>query len=189
MMSADKAKTDLRIKRTRKLLKQAIISLIQEDLDRSKLTVQAIADRAEINRATFYLHYVSIEDLLEQTIAEMLDEMQQTISIQTVQKAYSTSSPPVLTAFLEHFYKNAGLYNAMLDNKAFQDRIYNMLLEIVKLWDEDKKQKGRLPLRVRPEIVAASNLGIVTWWLKEKTPFSPKYMASQLEALFMNGDQ
>ncbi|MFL6555143.1 MAG: TetR/AcrR family transcriptional regulator, partial [Bacillus sp. (in: firmicutes)] len=75
MSNNEKKKVDPRIKRTKKMFKAALISLIQENSDKSKLTVQNIADRAELNRATFYLHYQDTEDLMEQMIDEVLDEL------------------------------------------------------------------------------------------------------------------
>jgi AcrR family transcriptional regulator len=57
-------KLDPRIKRTRKLLTQAFVDLMHEKGFQS-ITVQDIADRAEVNRATFYAHYEDKYDLLD----------------------------------------------------------------------------------------------------------------------------
>ncbi|MBN3527062.1 TetR-like C-terminal domain-containing protein [Paenibacillus apiarius] len=92
-----------------------------------------------------------------------------------------------LTSFLEHFYQNAGLYTVMLKNQAFYERIFGMLLDIITIWGEERKSKGR-PFHVLNEVIASSTLGIVTWWLKEKTPYSPHYMAKQI-SLLVNGEK
>ncbi|UNK16057.1 TetR/AcrR family transcriptional regulator [Paenibacillus sp. N3/727] len=187
-MSSEDIKIDPRIKRTKKMFKQALISLIREDSDQTKLTVQRIADRAELNRATFYLHYDGIDDLMEQMIEGILDEMYQTITIDAIKNSSSHSpSYPALTSFLEHFYQNAGLYHVMLENKAFHDRVFGMLLDIITLWGEERIIKGR-PFHVLNEVIASSTLGIVTWWLKERTPYSPNYMAHQI-TLLVNGEK
>ena len=47
---------DPRVKRTRQLLQQAFMSLMMEGRFRD-ITVQEIADRATVNRATFYAHF------------------------------------------------------------------------------------------------------------------------------------
>jgi len=57
-------KLDPRIRRTRKLLNQAFVDLMHEKGFQS-ITVQDIADRAEVNRATFYAHYEDKYDLLD----------------------------------------------------------------------------------------------------------------------------
>jgi len=56
---------DLRIRRTRLALREALLALIEEK-GFETLIVQDIADRAMINRVTFYKHYRDKYDLLEQ---------------------------------------------------------------------------------------------------------------------------
>ena len=55
--------TDLRVVRTRKLIRQAVVELTLEH-GPSKLTVTGICRRAGINRSTFYRHYEGKLDLL-----------------------------------------------------------------------------------------------------------------------------
>lgn len=55
----------------------------------------------------------------------------------------------------------------MLKNQAFYERIFGMLLDIITIWGEERKSKGR-PFHVLNEVIASSTLGILSWWLKEK---------------------
>jgi AcrR family transcriptional regulator len=57
------APTDRRVRRTRDLLRTALLSLIQEK-GYDRITVQDILDRADIGRSTFYAHYRDKDDLL-----------------------------------------------------------------------------------------------------------------------------
>jgi AcrR family transcriptional regulator len=61
---------DLRVRRTRHLLQQAFMELMTEK-DFQAITVQDIADRAMVNRATFYDHFVDKYALLTASITEM----------------------------------------------------------------------------------------------------------------------
>jgi AcrR family transcriptional regulator len=54
---------DLRARRTRKWLQDALLSLMREKPFRD-IQVTEIVDRAEVSRAAFYLHFRSKEDLL-----------------------------------------------------------------------------------------------------------------------------
>ena len=54
---------DPRVRRTRKLLQDALRALVHER-PFSTITVQDIADRATVNRATFYAHYLDKYDLI-----------------------------------------------------------------------------------------------------------------------------
>ncbi len=56
------ASTDRRVRRTRELLRSALLSLIQEK-GYDRITVQDILDRADIGRSTFYAHYRDKDDL------------------------------------------------------------------------------------------------------------------------------
>lgn len=56
---------DRRIQKTRKAIQDAYFSLLTEKPG-SRITVAEIARRANIDRKTFYLHYVSAEDIILQ---------------------------------------------------------------------------------------------------------------------------
>src|SRR4029453_6969780 len=57
------ARTDRRVRRTRELLRRALLSLVQEQ-GYERITVQDILDRADVGRSTFYAHYRDKDDLL-----------------------------------------------------------------------------------------------------------------------------
>jgi len=63
-------KLDPRIKRTRQLLQQALMELMAEKSFQA-ITVQDIAERATVNRVTFYAHFEDKYALLEYTMREM----------------------------------------------------------------------------------------------------------------------
>ena len=71
----------IRQRRTRVQIKRALHELVLE-MEPGKITVKAIADRALINRKTFYLYYDSIEALLfeelEETIVRFFAEVEET---------------------------------------------------------------------------------------------------------------
>jgi AcrR family transcriptional regulator len=60
---------DPRVKRTRKLLKQALADLLREKPFQD-VTVQDIADRATVNRVTFYAHFEDKYDLASSVIRD-----------------------------------------------------------------------------------------------------------------------
>ena len=66
----EEEKLDPRVKRTRNLILQAFGSLLAEKGFES-ISVQDVTDKAEINRATFYKHFVDKYALLDYFIAHM----------------------------------------------------------------------------------------------------------------------
>lgn len=80
-MLSSTVKIDPRVKRTRKLLLDAFFSLLREKRF-EEITVQDIAERATVNRATFYAHFVDkyalVDDLIRDSFAEVLQKHMQT---------------------------------------------------------------------------------------------------------------
>ncbi|MFB6468163.1 TetR/AcrR family transcriptional regulator [Cytobacillus sp. Hz8] len=184
MPNNKRMKVDPRIIRTKRMFKEALISLIKENSDINKLTVQMIADRAELNRATFYLHFRDIDDLKEQMIDEVLAELNK-IMMSPTEVNKDKKGKSRLISFLEHFYQNAGLYNVMLENKDFRKRVFDILLDILTFWETNRKEKGR-SFQLPKEIIASSTFGIISWWLEEGTPYSPEYLANLIDQRFNN---
>ena len=72
-------KEDLRIARTKESIKKAFKELVCE-LPYEKVTVMAIANRARINRNTFYLHYNCVDDVLAEIQAKHSSEYSAIVS-------------------------------------------------------------------------------------------------------------
>lgn len=69
-------KLDPRVKRTRSLILQAFGELLAEK-SFDAISVQDVTDRAQINRATFYAHYVDKFELLDRWISQIfMQEME-----------------------------------------------------------------------------------------------------------------
>ena len=73
LANLEEKKEDPRVIRTRQLLHQAYLELLREKSFQD-ITVQDIADRATVNRVTFYAHFQDKFALLEYTIREGFKE-------------------------------------------------------------------------------------------------------------------
>lgn len=69
---------DLRVERTRRNIVNAFISL-RAKKPIEKITVKELAEIAEINKATFYLHYKDIYDLSEKIEMDIIDRLFESI--------------------------------------------------------------------------------------------------------------
>lgn len=85
-------KEDRRIRRTKRLLRQALAELMNEK-EFKDITVKEIAERADLNRGTFYFHYTDtydlkdkVEDELVQVFTEQLATYQPTDDNHSVQE-------------------------------------------------------------------------------------------------------
>jgi AcrR family transcriptional regulator len=66
--------TDPRVLRTRRMLMDALVELLREK-EFDEISVQEIADKATLNRATFYLHYPDKNALLQAMAATRFREL------------------------------------------------------------------------------------------------------------------
>ena len=69
---------DKRVKRTRKLLRQALAELMLEK-EFKNITVTDLVRRADINRGTFYTYYRDVYDLREKVENEIIDSLRAAI--------------------------------------------------------------------------------------------------------------
>ena len=69
-MSEPQALVDLRVRRTHKLLWEALLAFIAER-EFETISVKEICDRAMVHRTTFYKHYEDKYDLLKHGMGDM----------------------------------------------------------------------------------------------------------------------
>ncbi|MGH2605359.1 MAG: TetR/AcrR family transcriptional regulator, partial [Anaerolineales bacterium] len=76
LLTQKTSRLDPRVRRTRQLLLRAVQELMAEKSFQA-ITVQDIAERATVNRATFYAHFTDKYALLEFSVREMFRERRQ----------------------------------------------------------------------------------------------------------------
>ena len=121
---------NLRVKRTRILLREALISLIEER-GFDALTVGELTERAMVSRAAFYRNYQDKYALVEQIFEEVMSTLQGTVA-----NMGSEQHPPqVWVKFFEHIAEYERLYRALLGSKGspwFVRKMRGSLAELVK---------------------------------------------------------
>ena len=66
-------KMDRRTRYTRQTIRDTLLELMREKGFR-RVTVTEVCKRAEINRGTFYLHYLDLSDVLDDILTELMSE-------------------------------------------------------------------------------------------------------------------
>lgn len=190
----NKKKTDLRIVRTKQSIRKAFYELIQEK-GYEAITIQDIADRAMINRNTFYLHYQNKPDLLDTCMDELLSELQRTVVLCPfhMNPFHLSRLETVMQAVLEHISGSITLYYAMLVEES---RIYpfRAKMEAIikgKLDEGWNPAQGDSPLAVSKELLleylVSAFMGIVIWWIKNDRPLSAAEVSSQFSNIVTYG--
>ena len=106
---------DLRVRKTKESIRRAFEEMICE-MDYEQITVKELTDRAMINRKTFYLHYETIDALLE--------ELQQEIVESFVSQNISYHSMDDIKRIIRYFYEFAckapKLYERLLSSGSYE---------------------------------------------------------------------
>jgi AcrR family transcriptional regulator len=190
-MSKKEKRLDPRVKRTRQLLRDALIELIPEK-GYSAITIQDIADRATVNRVTFYLHYRDKDDLLINGFEEIWEELTSRNPLPILQAGGLDAQGTQLTvlADFEHLAEYAEFYRAMLGERGaaefihrMQDHVYGTTAQ--RLRDVlGELPSGAVPAELVLRFIAASYVGMMQWWLEQDMPYPPEQMASLLVTLY-----
>jgi len=189
-MSKKSQKLDPRVVRTRQMLRTALVSLIEEK-GFDAITVQDIADRAELNRATFYLHFKDKQDLLVKSLRDAIDELVADIGASTDEQGqliFDGSLRPIKAVF-EHVAQHARFYRVMMSAEgvpAFIAGVRDYMAEITLKWLkalQPKPRQSQVPLEIVANSLSWSLLGVLIWWLEHDMPHSPDYMAEQFRLL------
>ncbi|MFJ7952727.1 TetR-like C-terminal domain-containing protein [Lysinibacillus sp. NPDC096418] len=174
-------KQDPRALRSKKMLKNALFSLLAENQEISQLTVQKITSRAELNRATFYLHYDDINDLLRKIVQEIFYEL--SLKVEPLLHVKNMDNHDHLTAFLDYIYEYRKIFAVLIEQTAFKDSLFKLIKNMVQMRRQERNIT-ETENTVAIEIIAASLLGIITWWIKDGIQYSSEYIAKQITSMY-----
>lgn len=119
---------DKRVLKTKESIKKALMDLALE-YDFNKITVKAIAEKANIGRKTFYLHYGCVDDVIDDFEKDFLDEMKQSMN-----KNFSNMEKDIHNIFIDlnnMIKKNLSFYKRIAKNDTYSvfRNIFEHILE------------------------------------------------------------
>jgi AcrR family transcriptional regulator len=174
------APVDRRVRRTRHRLKAALLELLQARAY-ERISIEDIAERADVGRSTFYSHFDSKEDLLFAGFDEWMLSLADLPSAAADPSAFRFSRH-----LLEHVRPQRRFFQALFvkgsDMRARQ-RFSALLVELI------AKELARIAPRRRTRVdrgaplahaLAGAFLGLVGWWLED----GAKLGADEVDDLF-----
>ncbi|KRF43540.1 TetR/AcrR family transcriptional regulator [Paenibacillus sp. Soil787] len=174
-------KVDRRILKSQEAMKKAVIELMTEK-NFDDITIQDIADRANINRGTIYLHYQDKFDLLDKLIEMHINEL-----AEMGEWACRLDWNNGLLPFFEYFEKNYLFFSTMLVSKgapSFRTRLFDFITEgFIGEIDKESGRNKDLSEDVMLQYTGNAYVGVIEWWIRNGMPSSPQAMAKQVGAL------
>lgn len=182
-------KVDRRILRTRQQLCDAMLALIVERPYES-ITIQELAERADLNRATFYLHYGSKEELLLASLETHFDQLVQLLEVETNGER-PWNNPFQMQRVFEYVAANQVLFRTVLQQKGL-GHITGNIIRYIAAYNERHMMMAHvgsapMPPAVVSWHVAGSLFALLSWWLESELPYSPEFMAQSLFQLCTEG--
>ncbi|MEM7134500.1 MAG: helix-turn-helix domain-containing protein [Chloroflexota bacterium] len=165
--------TDRRIRRTLRLLQNALLELIEEKAFET-ITVEEIVARADVGRTTFYLHYTDKGHLLADCVTFMAQDSR-------------LQDAPVLK-FFQDAQKSQSLYQTVLSGKGGLEalqRLHDDVSLLAKEVFETQIRQHNLEPLIAPDFMAhhfaGALLALAHWWLLEGMA---RYTAEEMTAQF-----
>ncbi len=193
-----KCVNDRRYERSKKMIYEALISLIEER-GMDGFTVADLTNAADLNRSTFYSHYKDKDDLIKSCEKEFLEDLSEieariaNVSPKELGLAFIDVKPlEVLVDLFEYLKQNRVILHALLgphgDIKFERQLLDTVCYTLVhKVLDQKYANSSDALVKYYVSYFSSASLGVVRCWIETGTKESPEEMASILVHLaFIN---
>lgn len=131
---------DRRARRSRRLLKESLLELMKSKTF-ADISVRDVTDGADMNRATFYLHYSGTAELLQSVEEDLLEELQALVDAHMEESVEVGSVAPVFEPVLDFLVERrevCAVLFASSEASGFFQSLQNLVHEngapLVKAW-------------------------------------------------------
>ncbi len=183
--------SDPRVKRTRQLLVQAFIALVEERHNLHSISVQEIAEHATVNRATFYAHFEDKYALLQYWMREKFHRalLSQLPASSTLQM--STLRQLILAVFdflavFRSYIKPADQQYEPLFEIVLQQELYELLLRWLKEISSEVPLQEQV-VETTAQVISWAIFGPAAQWSRGSQTVSAEEMAHRILRVVVAG--
>jgi AcrR family transcriptional regulator len=184
---------DLRVRRTRMMLQNAVIELTVEREGFKDITIADISERAMVNRSTFYRHYLDKCDLLAQYMNDVYDLIADEKVAAEERGDVPEELPSGLVTLLRHIQENADFYRIMFGPEGdpgfvadFRKNVEKRFRYLYSISPKKKDDPNSAPFELRLSYIAYADIGAILWWLENEQPCTVEELARWLGQLSSN---
>lgn len=175
---------DRRVLRTRRLLKQALVDLINTQ-PYEEITIRDITDYADIGYATFFRHYDGKDDLMLEIFSGIIEELE-SLPERHADRYFEQEG----YLLFQHVKKNQAMYRSILNSQLFARKLRKHLGDMVQMHlysHASEIRTSAIPIEVAAHHMVSALLGLVDWWLFNDMPYSIERMAMVYDRLIIQG--
>lgn len=163
--------TDLRVVKNKKHIKEAFLELIQK-YDYEKITVTELAERAMINRKTFYLHYETKDALLDEIIQDGLKIMLKNTRYPDLMpnKDYHLGSVENdILCILKNISSDKTLFKLLFSNNEMQKQTKTIIKDrLISIVLDNYSINSHIPEDLFSLAITAVAMEMFRWWLDQE---------------------
>lgn len=177
---------DRRVQRTRKFLRDSLMALILEE-GYDEISIQDITEKANLGRATFYLHYKDKDELLLEVMDQLIVDFMDQVPQLTEAHWHLEDTKTIVKLFdfaAEHF----DLYRILIIGSGgitAARQLHRSIAENIKkfIQDEVKARSAEpvVPIDFIANYFTGSLLATIYWWLDNDLPYSAEEMAEMFQ--------
>ncbi|WP_306317031.1 MULTISPECIES: TetR/AcrR family transcriptional regulator [unclassified Streptomyces] len=184
---------DRRRRRTKRLLKDALVQLVLER-GYDKVTVEDITEHADISRATFYKYHSDKQALLDQIVDDLQTELHTRTRPLALESHRGFTGKPVLELF-RHALEERDTYRMIVrgegNGRALRTFTDSRVASAAEVFTDRAAHFG-VSVRIDPEVLARAwvgeQIGVLQWWLETDPPaMTPEEVTGMLLDLSLRG--
>jgi AcrR family transcriptional regulator len=186
--TAISASSDPRVRRTRRALREALVSLILEK-DFASLSIKEITGRADVAYITFFRHFDSPDQLLMEVLEEGLAELLARIEKLARQSGKADVEGEGRLIF-EYIQDNADLFRILLRSQSAIHIRRTVVQNIAAIFQSTctplKRCNNPAAVNMAANHVATSLLALIEWWLENRMSPPPAQMGKVYKRLIID---
>lgn len=172
---------DKRIRRTKKLLRQALTRLMLQK-DFQSITVTDVVREADINRGTFYAHYRDVYDLRDKIEAEMIADFREMIA--TIRPSETATLRPVLGRLMDYLEENREIVTALIKVNA-PDGFGKKMIVVIEECRMELFPYRSIEDAYAARFLATGAIGMIEKWITEAQPIPKTEMINLIAKLLV----
>lgn len=182
-------KVDRRVRKTKQQLRQGLTELLLEKPAKD-ITVRELADKVDMNRGTFYLHYKDIFDMVEQLENELFERFSEIVD-KSLSREDDGAPHKLLENVFQFFADNADMGAMLLGphgDLAFVNRIKQLVRDrCLHNWMRTFDANKSVLFEPYFDFVVGGIISLFQSWLATGLKQAPAEMAEMSERFIVEG--
>lgn len=182
-------KTDRRIRKTKKQLRQGLAKLMSSK-SINEITVKELVEEVDINRSTFYLHYTDIYNMLEKIENELMEEIMSIITFNEENLKDKEDSYPFLEKLFTMLDNNRDICKALIGphgDMSFVTKIEEYISKNTEQYSSKLFQKEiQDDMKYIHAYCITGCVGMIKTWIINNPADSPQHMAEVTSSMLIN---